>query len=296
MEIPFNGHKVAAARTGGVKMHQEKTFDTGRVKLNYVDCGTGSAAPLVMLHGGAWSWQEFLSLIPSLSRERRVCALDLRGNGRSGWADSYRLEDFAEDNAEFVRHLDGPVMLLGHSLGGVAALMVATRYPERVKALLIEDVPLNIDNYKLVVDSSREMFNVWLDLKKSAQSEQELSLALAEEYKCYPGVNSAWILYFAGCLWRLDPTFFNALLYDFDGFAGNYDAGIILKKIKCPVLFIRGEKELGTVMTDDEISRLEKDFDNVTCVQIKNVGHLLHLQDQGQEPVLSEISAFLKEI
>jgi pimeloyl-ACP methyl ester carboxylesterase len=277
-------------------MHQEKTFDTGHVKLNYMDCGAGSAAPLVMLHGGAWCWQEFLSLIPSLSKERRVCALDLRGNGRSGWAESYRLQDFAEDNAEFVRHLDGPVMLLGHSLGGVAALMAAARYPERVKALLIEDVPLNMDNYKLVVDSCRKMFNVWLDLKKSAQSEQELSWALAEEYKNYPGVTSAWILFFAGCLWRLDPNFFNALLYDFDGFAGGYDAEMLLRKIKCPVLFIRGERELGAVMTDDEISWLEKDFGNVTCVRIKGVGHLLHLQDQGQEPVLRQIVTFLKGI
>lgn len=280
----------------GVNMYQEKTFDTGRVKLNYMDCGSGSATPLIMLHGGAWCWQEFLSLIPGLSQERRVCALDLRGNGRSGWAESYRLTDFTEDNAEFVRHLGVPVMLLGHSLGGATALMVASRYPEKVKALLIEDIPLDIVNYRLVVDSCREMFNVWLDLKKSAQSEQDLSWALAEEYKCYPGVTSAWILFFAGCLWRLDPAFFNALLYDFDGFAGGYDAEIILKKLKCPVLFIRGEKKLGAVMTDDEISRLEKDFDNVTCVQIRNVGHLLHLQDQGQDTVLKEIAAFLKGI
>ena len=279
-----------------MKMHQEKTFDTGRVKLNYMDCGTGRATPLIMLHGGAWSWQEFLSLIPVLSQERRVCALDLRGNGRSGWAESYRLNDFAEDNTEFIRHLGVPVMLLGHSLGGVAALMVAARYPERVKALVIEDIPLNIDNYNLVIDSSREMFNVWLNLKQSAESEQELAWALSEEYRSYPGVTSAWILFFAGCLWRLDPAFFNGLLYDFDGFAGDYDAGIILKKVTCPVLFIRGEKKLGAVMTDDEISRLEKDFDHVTCVQIKNVGHLLHLQDQGQEPVLREITAFLQGI
>jgi pimeloyl-ACP methyl ester carboxylesterase len=220
----------------------------------------------------------------------------LRGNGRSGWAESYQLKDFAEDNAEFVRRLDGPVMLLGHSLGGVAALMVAAQYPERVKALLIEDVPLTLDHYKLVVDSSREMFKVWLDLKESAHSEQELSWALAEEYKDYPGVTSAWILFFAGCLWRLDPTFFNALLYDFDGFASGYDAEMILGKIKCPVLFIRGEKELGAVMTDDEIFWLRKNFDNVTCVQIKSVGHLLHLQEQGQEPVLRQIMAFLKGI
>ena len=277
-------------------MDQEKTFDTGRVKLNYLDCSGGPAAPLIMLHGGAWSWQEFLSLIPSLSQERRVYALDLRGNGRSGWAERYHLQDFAEDAAEFVGHLDGPVTLMGHSLGGAAALLAAARYPERVKALLIEDIPLTLNNYKLIVDSCREMFHVWLDLKKSAHSEQELSLALAKEYKNYPGVTSTWTLYFAECLWRLDSNFFNALIYDFAGFAGDYDAGMFLSKIKCPVLFITGEKELGAVMTDDEISRLEKNFVNVTCVRIKNVGHLLHLEAQGQQPVLRQIAAFLKGI
>ena len=277
-------------------MLQEKTFDTGHVKLNYIDCGAGSAAPLVMLHGGAWCWQEFLSLIPRLSQERRVCALDLRGNGRSGWAESYRLQDFAEDTAEFVRHLDEPLVLLGHSVGGVAALMAAARHPERVKALVIEDVPFTIDNYKLVVGSCREMFKVWLELKASAQSEQELSWALAYQYKNYPGVTSAWILFFAGCLWRLDPAFFNALLYDFDGFVSGYDAETILGKIRCPVLMIRGEKGLGAVMTDDEVAWLKENFVNVTCAEIKGVGHLLHLQDQGQEPVLRQITAFLAAI
>jgi hypothetical protein len=31
---------------------------------------------------------------------------------------------------------------------------------------------------------------------------------LADAFKEYPGVTSAWIMLFAGCLWQLDPTFF----------------------------------------------------------------------------------------
>ena len=65
-------------------MAQEKFFDTGKVKINYVDYGSASGEPLVMLHGGAWCWQEYLSLIPSLFQRWYVYAMDLRGNGRSG--------------------------------------------------------------------------------------------------------------------------------------------------------------------------------------------------------------------
>ncbi len=221
----------------------------------------------------------------------------MRGNGRSGWvAEHYRLEDFTEDTVEFVRQLDAPAVLIGHSIGGVIALMVAARYSEKVKALIIEDSPLTLDNNKRIIDSSRDMFGLWLDLKKSVQSEKELSLALADNYRDYPGVTSAWILFFAGCLWQLDPTFFNALLYDFTGFTKGYDCKQILAKINCPILFIRGETKLGAVMTDDEISWLKQNLSNVNCAQIRGVGHLLHLQDQGQTQVLTEMMAFLERI
>jgi len=278
-------------------MPQEKFFDTGKVKINYLDYGSTSIEPLVMLHGGAWRWQAYLSLIPSLSQKWHVYAMDLRGNGRSGWvAEHYRLEGFAEDTVAFIKQLNAPAVLVGHSLGGAIALMAGARCPEKVKALIIEDSPLTLDNYKRVVETSRDMYGLWLDLKKSAHSEQELSLVLADKYKDYPGVTSQWILFFAGCLWQLDPTYFNALLYDFDGFTKGYDYKQILATITSPILFIRGEANLGAVMTDVEISWLKQNFSNVRYAQIHRVGHLLHLEDQGQTPVLTEMMAFLERI
>ncbi len=278
-------------------MAAERSFDAKSVRLNYLEYGSSSNPPLVMLHGGAWCWQEFLSLIPSLALRWHIHALDLRGNGRSGWVpDTYRLNDFADDNAAFVSRLDAPAVLVGHSIGGVIALMVAARCAGKVKALIIEDVPLSMEHYKGVVESCRDMFNLWLNLKKSSRSEEELSLALADAYKEYPGVTSSWILFFAGCLWQLDPTYFNALLYDFDGFAEGYDYRDILSSIDCPVLFLRGETKLGAIMTDDELRWLEENLPNVRCARIGGVGHLLHLQDEGQTPVLTTMTTFLERV
>ena len=278
-------------------MLQERTFDAKSVRLNYLDYGSSSDQPLVMLHGGAWRWQEYLSLIPSLARRWHIYALDLRGNGRSGWVpDTYRLRDFAQDNAEFVNRLDAPAVLVGHSIGGVIALMAAAQCPRKVKALIIEDAPPTLDNYRNIVDSSRDMFGLWLSLKRSARSEQELSLALADAYQDYPGVTSQWILFFASCLWQLDPTYFNALLHDFDGFIEGYDCQAILAEIDCPVLFLRGETRLGALMTDDEISWLQQNFNNAQCARIDGVGHLLHLQDEGQTPVLTAMRTFLERV
>lgn len=275
----------------------EKQFSASAVKLNYVEHGSPSAAPLVMLHGGAWRWQEYLSLIPSLGRAWHTYAVDLRGNGRSGWVPGrYRLADFADDNAEFVERLNAPAVLAGHSIGGVVALMVAARRPDRVRGLIIEDVPLTREGYRTVVDSSRAMFGLWLQLKRAARSEQDLAFALAEAYRDSPAVTSPLILFFAGCLWQLDPGFFDNLLGDFEGFYAGYEAKQTLSRLACPILFLRGESRLGAVMTDDEIGWLERNCDHAHCVSIKGVGHLLHLETPGQTPVLTAMSAFLDRI
>ena len=165
-----------------------------------------------------------------------------------------------------------------------------------MRGLIIEDVPLTRESYRNVVDSSRPMFGLWLQLKRAAQSEQDLAFTLADAYRDYPGVTSAWILFFAGCLWQLDPGFFDNLLDDFEGFCAGYDCKQILSRLACPVLFLRGESRLGAVMTDDEFAWLQRHCDNAQCVSINGVGHLLHLEDPGQTPVLTAMLAFLDRI
>ncbi|HJV66618.1 MAG TPA: alpha/beta hydrolase [Geomonas sp.] len=279
-----------------VNLPREKFLDTGKVKINYLDYGNASSEPLVMLHGGAWCWEEYLSLIPFLAQRWHPYALDSRGNGRSGWVPGqYRLEDFTEDTVAFVRQFKTTVVLVGHSLGGAVALMVAARCPDKVKALVIEDTPPTIENYRRVVASGREMYGTWLKLKGSVQSEQELSLALADTYKDYPGVTSQWFMFFARCLWQLDPTYFDALRNDFDSFIKGYD-NQLLARIRCPVLFIRGETELGAVMTDEEVSWLKRNFSKVSYTHITGVGHLLHMQEGGQAQVLKAMLEFLERV
>lgn len=94
------------------KIPKEKIFNGRATQLNYLDWGPSSAETLVMLHGGAWSWQESLSLIPTLAERRRICALDFRGNGKSGWVqEMYRLQDFAEARKRPRESEDGTPLL-----------------------------------------------------------------------------------------------------------------------------------------------------------------------------------------
>ena len=69
-----------------------------------------------------------------------------------------------------------------------------------------------------------------------------------------------------------------------------------MAKIHYPVLFIRGETKLGGVMADEEIAWLKRDCSNVECAHISGVGPLLHLQEQGQMPVLAQMTKVLDRI
>ena len=62
---------------------KEKTFNTGTVTLNYAE-GPPSGPPLLLLPGMARSWKAFLPVIPSLTPDWHVYALDYRGHGKSG--------------------------------------------------------------------------------------------------------------------------------------------------------------------------------------------------------------------
>lgn len=70
---------TAGSIATGLHMPREMTFDAKSVRLNYLDYGSSSDRPLVMLHGGAWRWQEHLSLIPSLG-PRLLSVRFVRGN------------------------------------------------------------------------------------------------------------------------------------------------------------------------------------------------------------------------
>jgi esterase len=113
------------------------------VRLHYLDWGNSGAPPLVLLHGGALTAHSW-DLVALALRGRFHClAPDLRGHGESEWPTSsdYRLEAYARDVASFVRALNvSPVGLVGNSLGGQVALIMAASSPELVRALVMVDV------------------------------------------------------------------------------------------------------------------------------------------------------------
>lgn len=102
--------------------------------------------PLVLLHGVGADSAEWLLTLPFLARRRRVVAIDLLGHGRSdkpsGHGVDYRLRLLGETSAGALDGLpsfEGPIDLLGHSLGGAVAIQIALLFPRLVRRLILVD-------------------------------------------------------------------------------------------------------------------------------------------------------------
>lgn len=99
----------------------------------------GSGRPMILLHGGLGSGEMFGPILPQLSAEHRVIAVDLQGHGRT--ADIDRPIDIrlmADDIAALIDHLglDRPD-IVGYSLGGGVAFFTAVRHPGKVGRLVM---------------------------------------------------------------------------------------------------------------------------------------------------------------
>jgi pimeloyl-ACP methyl ester carboxylesterase len=113
------------------------------VTLHYVTAGAGE--PVVLLHGWPQTWLMWRKIIPGLAERYRVIAPDLRGLGDSTRpAEGYDKATVAADVRELVHvHLGlGPILLVGHDWGGPVAFAYAAADPDKVRKLVLLDVPI----------------------------------------------------------------------------------------------------------------------------------------------------------
>jgi pimeloyl-ACP methyl ester carboxylesterase len=114
----------------------------GEIDVEYGEWGRGERT-FVLVHGFTGSRTDFEGVAPILAQTRRVIAPDLRGHGGTtnvGRPEAYSFEALAQDLTRFLDALEIPSCdLLGHSMGGVVAMLAALAVPERVASLVLMD-------------------------------------------------------------------------------------------------------------------------------------------------------------
>ena len=121
-------------------MSERGDIPANGIRLAYFTSGRADGPPLVLLHSlgePSATWDE---IAPELGREYRLIAFDLRGHGDSEWPGEYSFELMRDDVLDALDRLGlEQVSIIGHSLGGTVASLVAEARPGLVRQLVLED-------------------------------------------------------------------------------------------------------------------------------------------------------------
>lgn len=253
------------------------------VELAVSEAGTGK--PLVILHGLFGSKRNWVSVAARLAEHRRVITVDMRNHGESPWDDVHDYPALAADVARLIeRRVGEPAVVMGHSMGGKAAMLLALGRPELVDRLVVVDIaPARSHSSPLLL--VKAMRRVPLEtLSRRAEVDAVLAevipdLAirgfLAQNVVSEP----------AGLRWSVNLDAIERNGESIVGFP-EIPPGVTFTK---PTLFIAGGR--SEYLRPEHRDTIERLFPAATIETIVNAGHWVHAEAPG--PFLDVVQRFL---
>ncbi len=161
-------------------------------ELNYAE-GPDNGPAVLLLHAQASTWESYARALPALSEEFHVYAIDVAGHGDSSSTPGrYDVHAIGQDVVGFLTNVVGvPVILSGHSSGGLIAAWVAADAPDLVSGVVFEDPPF----FSTDPDRMPQQFN-YVDLARPAH--EFLAQDAEDDFASYYIAHNAWIGYFGG--------------------------------------------------------------------------------------------------
>lgn len=250
------------------------------------ETGSDSARPLVLIHGWGFDGEmNYYKVIPGLAEQFRVVVPDHRNHGRS---DQIRgpveVEDLADEIVGMLDQLGYRVVdVLGYSLGGMAAQVIAHRYPDRVRRLVLAGTAaFPVDRFRPAA-----MVGFWLARAVARLSKTE-AVILTYRFLLRSGIverrHARWL--WAAMLNR-DPTLF----YESGKAAWRFDSRSWVGEIEAPVLvIIPTNDQVVPTRTQRELAAL---VDAHRVVEVAGAGHESILSRPDE--YVAAVTAFLSE-
>ena len=236
--------------------------------INTVLTGTPTdQAPLLIVHGLYGSARNWGAIAKRMSDVRQVLSVDMRNHGQSNWFDSHSYADMASDLAEVIAANSGHADVIGHSMGGKAAMVLALQHPTLVRRLIVADIaPISYTHTQIgFIDVMRR-----LDLSRVEKRSDANRLMAADIEDA--GVRAFLLqsLDVKAKRWRLNLDVLEAAMPDIMGFPdlnGTF-AG--------PTLFLSGGA--SDYVLPKHRTGIKALFPKARFARIPDVGHWLHAE------------------
>jgi pimeloyl-ACP methyl ester carboxylesterase len=281
--------------TPETRAERTQRLRVGGLRLFCREWGRTDAPPLVLLHGlrgfsGTWR-----ALAAALSDRFRLIAFDQRGRGESDWdpQHNYYTDTYLSDLESVVDQLElARFGLLGHSMGGTTSYVYAARHPERLAALVIEDIApgssVSGAGAQRIVREMQSMppgFASWTEARQYWRALRPSLSAAAIEQRVVESLREAPT---GRIVWRYDAEGIRQTRVAPDP-ARAVDLWPIIEQIKTPTLIVRGDASdfcpASTVMMMCERNP------NIRAVTIAGAGHYVH--DDAPAEFNSHVREFL---
>lgn len=248
--------------------------------LNSVAYGERSSSPLLIAHGLFGTARNWGVLSKRFALGHSVTAVDMRNHGESFHADTNSYFDMATDLADVIRINGAKSNVLGHSMGGKAAMVLALTYPDLVGKLVVADIaPVGYAHSQS--DKIAAMRAVDLDVvKRRGDADKQLAASI-DDPQLRAFLLQSLSLGSSGASWKVNLDALDASMSDIIGFPemqGAFDG---------EVLFLSGGSS-GYVQTKDH-DKIREFFPNSHFAQIEGAGHWLHAEKPREfESVVSD--------
>ena len=234
------------------------------MKLETTVSGPEGAPNLLIVPGLFGSARNWGVIQKRLSDSFRVTSVDMRNHGDSGWADDHSYAALAGDLADT---LDGPSHVLGHSMGGKAAMVLALTQPDLVDRLIVADIaPVAYTHSQAHLVEAMQA----LDLSKiSTRAEADAALA---EHVDTKGVRAFLLqsLDVRAGRWQLNLDVLGREMPKIVGWPGTKG------EFPRETLFLSGAD--SDYVTDDSRETIRDLFPKARFAAIPDAGHWLHAE------------------
>ncbi len=261
------------------------------VKVAYTEWGDQQAPLVVCVGGVANTAMRFNYLAADLASHFHVACMDWVGRGRSGWmADQgdYSPATYAEQLRQLIDHLGGgPVILLGSSMGGSAAIEVAARHPKLVRRLILNDIgpfmPKARRRRRSATLARHYVFRDPGDLLRKIGASQRNDGPVSDDIHFNVTFHQTkWSDEEGGRVYRHDVRALQAYRVDAQE---NLDQWRLWKRVRCPVFLIHGM--MSDALLPPTIARMKENH-NVTVMHVPDTGHTPVLSDRNQNWFIHE--------
>jgi pimeloyl-ACP methyl ester carboxylesterase len=262
------------------------------VKVAYTDWGEPSNPIVVCVGGVANTAMRFNYLAADLESHFRVVCMDWVGRGRSGWMSDqrdYSLATYAEQLRQLIDHLGGgPVILLGSSMGGSAAIELAAHYPKLVSRLILNDIgpfiPKGRRQRRSQTLARHYVFRDPADLLRKIGASQKNDGPVSDDIRFNVTFHQTkWSDEEGGRVYRHDVR---ALQSFRDDAQTSLDQWKLWKKIRCPVLLIHGM--MSDALLPPTIKRMRGETRDIAIMHVPDTGHTPVLSDRNQNWFIHE--------